>query len=646
MKVYPKKHILKLFCAVSVLLALLLHFYYVFKIYFVGSDDGIFLTIASGILNGQIPYKDFIENKPPGIHYLLALFFAVFGKFLIVGKILLLLFNFGTALVVYLIGRKIIGEEAGLVSSILYLFGLLLYDATLIYTEPFAAFFTSIAVLLFIIYTEKKKRILLFSSGIAIGISATFKQPGILILFSFILYYIYALFTGNRNKDLIQKILYEVAVIVAGVLIPIVYTVVYFWSAGSLSELIFYVITVQATGGYPSLGIEEFLNNSVNNFILIPIIWILSFSFSVLILSRRDSKTSLLKIIVFWFIISLIPTFIRQYPHYYIPALPAASILTVYGTRELYRVRRIGIVLLFLILLLIPLYKAINEDISSGIKNKEMEKELIVSSYIESHTRPEEKILIVGCTPAFYFLSEREPAMKVLCFADPSKFDTGFTPEDIIREIEKKKVKYILVIDPADHPYYKDVFDFINSEYELKRNFNLGLSFNQVKVYRLKNSSETTKPSVKYVISNFEKDENWTAGELNSVFVKEGKFSLKLTSINGSAVHTFSNIILNLKDYSDTDSINIWAYIDNASNLEIITFHFCNDYDCRDRRFSYITSESEFKDGWNIFPSSKMNYVFNGNGTFSKIIRKIGISIKARDGKNVTVFFDNWHISG
>jgi len=44
-----------------------------------GRDQGIFATIASGLLDWNIPYRDLWDHKPPGIYFLYALAFRIFG---------------------------------------------------------------------------------------------------------------------------------------------------------------------------------------------------------------------------------------------------------------------------------------------------------------------------------------------------------------------------------------------------------------------------------------------------------------------------------------------------------------------------------------------------------------------------------------
>ncbi len=47
-----------------------------------GRDHGAFATIASGLLEGQVPYRDLWDEHPPGIFLLYALSFSLFGQYM------------------------------------------------------------------------------------------------------------------------------------------------------------------------------------------------------------------------------------------------------------------------------------------------------------------------------------------------------------------------------------------------------------------------------------------------------------------------------------------------------------------------------------------------------------------------------------
>jgi 4-amino-4-deoxy-L-arabinose transferase-like glycosyltransferase len=61
----------------------------------VEGDEGYYLHNAERILQGQIPYRDFFLQYPPGYFYLLAIGFKLFGTSVLVGKIITLIICLG-----------------------------------------------------------------------------------------------------------------------------------------------------------------------------------------------------------------------------------------------------------------------------------------------------------------------------------------------------------------------------------------------------------------------------------------------------------------------------------------------------------------------------------------------------------------------
>lgn len=53
-----------------------------------GRDQGIYATVADGILRGQMPYRDVWDFKPPGIYVVYALAQALFGKTMLAPRLL------------------------------------------------------------------------------------------------------------------------------------------------------------------------------------------------------------------------------------------------------------------------------------------------------------------------------------------------------------------------------------------------------------------------------------------------------------------------------------------------------------------------------------------------------------------------------
>jgi 4-amino-4-deoxy-L-arabinose transferase-like glycosyltransferase len=85
-----------------------------------GRDQGIFAYIGDTLLRGGVPYRDAWDHKTPGIYAIYAVAFAAFGRAMSSVQLLEGFFLTLTALVVYLIGRRLHGEGVGLLGALLY----------------------------------------------------------------------------------------------------------------------------------------------------------------------------------------------------------------------------------------------------------------------------------------------------------------------------------------------------------------------------------------------------------------------------------------------------------------------------------------------------------------------------------------------
>lgn len=83
-------------------------------------DIGAYLTIAQEILDGEIPYRDVIDHKPPGVYYVLGAILAMGGdaataKAIVVGV------NLGIVGLLVLVARELWDAFAGLYAGAAYL---------------------------------------------------------------------------------------------------------------------------------------------------------------------------------------------------------------------------------------------------------------------------------------------------------------------------------------------------------------------------------------------------------------------------------------------------------------------------------------------------------------------------------------------
>lgn len=84
------------------------------------TDQSIFALAARTILDGGLPYRDLWDIKPPGTYVPYVLSFLLFGEHMVSVRILDLANTFGAMIAVFLLGRRLFSERAGLLAGCLY----------------------------------------------------------------------------------------------------------------------------------------------------------------------------------------------------------------------------------------------------------------------------------------------------------------------------------------------------------------------------------------------------------------------------------------------------------------------------------------------------------------------------------------------
>ena len=80
-------------------------------------DEGVYATVGRGILDGQIPYTDLFDNKPPLLYGWYALSFVLFGDEASSARLVVATVLSATALLVYVQGRAMFGPRLALAAA-------------------------------------------------------------------------------------------------------------------------------------------------------------------------------------------------------------------------------------------------------------------------------------------------------------------------------------------------------------------------------------------------------------------------------------------------------------------------------------------------------------------------------------------------
>lgn len=194
-------------------------------------DSGVFLYVGWRFLNGDIPYRDVWDHKPPLIYFIDALGITITPHSLWGVWLLQFIFLFFTLFIIYKLLDREFGIYAALAGTIVLASGVLTILEKGNVTEEYALVFQALGFWLFIIAWKKDFPIASsFWIGLLGGLAFNFKQTtiGIWITYGFFLLAIRLFQRRFPLKDLLSFL--------AGLLVPSILLVVYLASQNALSD--------------------------------------------------------------------------------------------------------------------------------------------------------------------------------------------------------------------------------------------------------------------------------------------------------------------------------------------------------------------------------------------------------------------------
>jgi len=182
-------------------------------------DDSLYLKAGELILDGLKPYRDFYDNKPPGIYYLSAAIATVGGRGWLAPRLFLFLFaaTFQVALVRWV--QRQYDSNTAVIAALLIGLSYPLAQGYSLHTEPFGAAAALVACML----TLRDEPALRHwgAAGALLGIATAFKQTGGLYVAAFGFFAAFDVLSQRRGFRTLALTLATFAGGVLGVLVPI-----------------------------------------------------------------------------------------------------------------------------------------------------------------------------------------------------------------------------------------------------------------------------------------------------------------------------------------------------------------------------------------------------------------------------------------
>lgn len=408
-------------------------------------DEGNYLLIAKKMLDGWVPYRDIIDNKPLGMY--LALMPAVLlGGTDIVKLRLYAAFVVGlTSFFIFLIIDKIGGRKSALLGAGMF-----------VYMEAFPWFCgyylvseslsnLAITALFYILLCLKPSCTRIFLIGVLAAVAFSIRQTSFFVLIPIA----FAMWHYGKRMD--RKLIS--AYFLAGVGVIIIPMLLYLLLNSALDDAVYWCFVVFMRSGGPSWSqrVGTFFNSS---FALLPFMLSAILSLWSLALGRRT--------VWIWLICSLIMTQMGYaWMHNYLIIIPPLSILSAIGLVEGPKlkatfsgwiriiVRGVKIVL-FCGMLLLVFAELI--DMKNTMESSRdypylyWENQRNVSEFISSNTDRGEGIFVFRHNSEIYYLSGRDPVTKMSFFFGGWTKDMNMEEMDefIFRPLEERKPKYFI----------------------------------------------------------------------------------------------------------------------------------------------------------------------------------------------------------
>ncbi len=495
-----------------------------------GPDQGIMSVIGEGILQGQIPYKDFWEMGTPAVFFTYALIFKIFGTHMAAIPAADMAVSMLTTLLIFLVAQSVWNQNIGYASALLFAFfsngvrlgmhaGGDIAFGTFWYIAQRETFMLALITgsFYFLLRSEhsKHRQLWLTMAGILSGLAAVYKLPALAIFLCLPLYLNICFFNTESSLRFTELLRRNLALF-GGFALALLPFVAFFWSRNALKEMLDvtfgYVYSVYGSNDGDMLalikaGLIRTRFIAEENFIL----WIFFIVSSLQILTSEKKKEKYL--IVGWGITSFVFLISHRefFGYHYLVLLPPFCILGGYGLTRclgpMLEWRRIvtgelekAFVLLALIANLAffttlnylhytKFYYYLTGKISQETyysyftaypeHDYSFPADYAVANYLAENTAINDYIFTIGGTDAvIQFLSKRKSASRfifswILFSGQHSGVEKAERyRQELLEDLRKRQPRCIVSIGPLENiRQFAAIYQFVSQHYFLEKEF-------------------------------------------------------------------------------------------------------------------------------------------------------------------------------
>jgi hypothetical protein len=406
--------------------------------------------------------------KFPGVYFAYAALMGIFGESTHGIHYGIALVTCLTALMTFLIGRKLFGPVAGLIAAASFVF--LSLTATLLglagHATHFVALFATLGAWCLMTARENKLRSWFLYAGLAFGIAVLMKQHAIFFIPLGLLWIVLA---QRNDKSSDKSAARNAFVFLIGSITPLIGVFIALLWSGVAGQ--FYFWTLKYASSYVSINTfqsagQNFINEFTPIFKATWAFWILGVIGLFLLLRRRRKEYSLWLAVILFLggILSVIPGFYFR-NHYFLAALPGLALLNgaLLTTRDPKSAQtRIAYWPIILICLAMLTTAYANRAFWFQLSPDQVSRRLYginpfvesppIAEFLRANTSPTNTIAVLGSEPQIYFLANRHSATGyIYTYALTEANDLSQQMrEQFIQEIETNKPLFVVYVNLVD----------------------------------------------------------------------------------------------------------------------------------------------------------------------------------------------------
>ena len=427
-------------------------------------DEGEYAYIAQRIIEGDVPYRDAFDQKPPGVFLAYATAFLVLGQSIESIHLLLYLWTAATALVLFFLVRRLCGDwEAGFAGLI---FAVASVDPRLVAkaanTEIFMLLPITASMFCLVRGLAEPRARWWLACGALAAAACWFKQVAALNAVFVAVYAGAALFRREGAGASLRVLLW----MVLGVALTSLPILLWFAFAGAWTSFVdaVFLHNLAYAQSRPLLdGLETALYWMRRQTPSQAVFWALA---ALALLVPRWAEWRTRRLLGFWFLASAagVAVGFRFRPHYFIQWLPALAALGGVAAggvvQRLWDRSRgagaIGTLSLAGLLIAPPvvanweILRAEPDSISRQIYTlNPFPESLEIADYIRRTSDADDTIYVVGSEPQIFFYARRRSATRYIFFypLTGAYSDASERQAEVIREVKANRPRYVVVVN-------------------------------------------------------------------------------------------------------------------------------------------------------------------------------------------------------